>query len=111
MTAPDGFEAFWSAYPRHDGERIARRVWATLRLDPATRAAIHAALVWQRREWATIDPRFIPLAKNYLRGERWTDEPDDPLTTNQEVTRHNVGVFTGESPPSGRLLAFGRTRG
>ena len=111
MTAPDGFEAFWQAYPRHDGERVARRVWTALKIDQATQAACLAALVWQRREWSAIDPRYVPKASNYLRGERWTDEPDDPLTLNQEVTRHNAEVFAVESPPSGRVLAFGRTRG
>ena len=113
MKAPDGFEVFWQAYPRHDGERVARRVWTALKLDPATQAAVQCALVWQRREWSAIDPRYVPMAKNYLRGERWTDEPDraNSLNSSQEVTRHNAGLFTWESPPSGRVLAFGRTRG
>ena len=76
MKAPDGFEVFWQAYPRHDGERVARRVWTALKLEPVTQATIHQALEWQRQEWATAHPRYTPMAKNYLRGELWADEPD-----------------------------------
>jgi hypothetical protein len=70
-----GFEAFWNAYPRHDAKERAIKAWAEIAPSFEVQQAIHAALKWQVLEWQRHDPKFIPFAKSYLRGERWMDEP------------------------------------
>ena len=75
-TESRGFDAFWAAYPRRKHKKDARKAWADLRPTPDLHAEILAALVWQTEEWATSPVMYTPLPASYLRGERWTDEPD-----------------------------------
>jgi hypothetical protein len=75
-TLDAGFAAFWAAYPKRKAKKDARKAWADLRPTAALQAEILAALVWQTEEWA--NPLYTPLPASYLRGERWTDEPDAP---------------------------------
>ena len=75
-TLDAGFAAFWAAYPRRKHKKDARKAWADLRPTPDLHAEILAALVWQTEEWATSPVMYTPLPASYLRGERWTDEPD-----------------------------------
>jgi hypothetical protein len=70
----DGFESFWHAYPRHDAKERAIKAWAEIAPSFEVQQAIHAALKWQVLEWQRHDPKFTPMAKTYLRGERWMDE-------------------------------------
>jgi hypothetical protein len=79
-TLDAGFAAFWAAYPRRKHKKDARKAWADLRHTAALHAEILAALVWQTEEWATRPVMYTPLPASYLRGERWTDEPDRPET-------------------------------
>ena len=69
-----GFAAFWAAYPKRKAKKDALKAWTDLRPTAALQAEILAALVWQTVEWS--NPLYTPLPASYLRGERWTDEPD-----------------------------------
>ena len=69
-----GFAAFWAAYPKRKAKKDALKAWTDLRPTAALQAEILAALVWQTVEWS--NPVYTPLPASYLRGERWTDEPD-----------------------------------
>ena len=73
-TLEHGFDAFWAAYPKRKAKKEARKAWADLRPTATLQAEILAALVWQTEEWS--NPLYTPLPASYLRGERWTDEPD-----------------------------------
>src|SRR5262249_49805495 len=76
-TRAEGFDTFWSAYPRHEAKAKAAEVWANLRPDAETRARIDAALSWQRAsdQWTRDGGRFVPLPATYLHQRRWEDEP------------------------------------
>ena len=70
------FLAFWSHYPRKQGQLAARRAWyAALREhDPAM---ILAAV--QRHAFSS-DPQFVPMPARWLWDERFMDEePDDGI--------------------------------
>ena len=74
---PDGFDAFWQAYPRHDAKQDALKAWRQVEPDKTTMARMLEALNWQRTQpgWLKDSGRFIPLAATWLRGRRWEDEP------------------------------------
>lgn len=81
----DGFDRFWTAYPRHEGKQAAMKAWRKLGPDPPL-AAILAALAWQCQlaRWVN-EPEFIPHPATYLNGRRWEDERPArtaPLTQN-----------------------------
>jgi len=79
-------EKFLEIYPNRKAKGEARKAW-TQRLArhhnlPGTPAEygseITAALAWQIQEWASKEWYSPPLPASYLRGARWTDEPDPP---------------------------------
>ena len=75
QTATDGFDQFWSVYPRKIGKGNARRAWTTaIKKAPAeqiTRAVRRFAASRKGQ-----DPTFTPHAATWLNGERWADEPE-----------------------------------
>jgi hypothetical protein len=100
----DGFESFWNAYPRHDAKERAIKAWAAIAPSFEVQIAIHAALKWQVLEWK--DPKFTPMAKTYLRGERWMDEPRPTCAASTGWTSYRNGSSgCSISVPSARRLA------
>lgn len=75
----EGFEVFWSAYPRREARLDAIKAWNKAQPSPATVECILEALEWQgqQKNWQEAK-RFIPLPASYLRGERWKDEKREP---------------------------------
>lgn len=73
----DGFDAFWSAYPRKSGEIKGAYMEYVHALDTgATPEAIMAALNWQAAEWKREgEPRFIPSPEKWLKNRRWEEAP------------------------------------
>ena len=71
----DGFEAFWSDYPRKVGKGAAVKAWkaATRKTNPQ---AIRDGLRRQLPAMTQQEPRFIPHPSTWLNGERWTDDPE-----------------------------------
>jgi len=71
--APDGFDTWWSAYPRHEGKGAARRAYTS-----ALRKATVGELLEGARRYsgATADreQRFIKMPATWLNAESWTDE-------------------------------------
>lgn len=75
---PDGFTAFWFAYPRKTGKGNARKVWKKLKPSKALQQKILTALEQQKKsqQWTKDNGKFIPLPATWLNQERWDDEPD-----------------------------------
>lgn len=73
--APEGFAAFWSAYPKKIATPRAVKAWRALNPDPALQAAILAALAVSVRsaKWLENDGEFIPHPATYLNNRRWED--------------------------------------
>lgn len=78
LTADDAgptFDAFWRAYPRHDGKPAAMRAW-----DKALKAApvetIMAGLTAWLVYWtARAEPEFVPWAQKWLNQQQWNATP------------------------------------
>ena len=73
----DGFDLFWTHYPRRVAKGAARKAWVKLQPDAALQARILDALTWQVRQphWLKDGGSFIPHPATWLRAERWEDEP------------------------------------
>ena len=74
----DGFDAFWSAYPRKAAKSAAAKSWAKLKASPDLQDAVMAGLDRAKasRQWAKDGGAFIPHASTWLNQRRWEDEPD-----------------------------------
>ena len=75
---PEGFDEFWSLYPRKDAKADAVKAWKTRKLheDPSQRPALLAGLrTWLTHEqWTRDGGKFVPYPASWLRGERWSDQ-------------------------------------
>lgn len=73
---PEGFEAFWTAYPRKVGKDAALRAWRTKVRAAETRDAVMDALAVQKEsdQWTKENGRFIPNPATWLNQGRWKDE-------------------------------------
>lgn len=81
----DGFNAFYSAYPRHIDKRPAFDQWKKLKPDKALQDRIISDV--KRRidgEWKGREERFIPYPSKYLKHRPWEDEPTEPQQTNND---------------------------
>ena len=69
------FDAFYEAYPRHEGRTPAYRAWKSLRPGPALVAEIMTAVKQQYgRGVVSEDLACVPFPATWLRDQRWTDE-------------------------------------
>jgi hypothetical protein len=78
VVVDDGFETFWTAYPRKVGKGAARKAWAKIRPKNGTREAILNAIAAQRNsdQWRKEGGQFIPHPATWLGQSRWEDSPD-----------------------------------
>ena len=74
---PEGFGAFWAAYPKKRARADAARAWKALAPDHGLQARMLSALESQKAgaEWQREGGRFVPYPGAWLRGRRWEDEP------------------------------------
>ena len=88
----EGFETFWTAYPRHESKSDAEKAWKQHR-PPLAR--ILSALAWQTHseKWRQ---GIIPHAASYLRKKRWEDEPPKPSTDARRINAAWEGREVGE---------------
>ena len=80
----NGFNEFWSAYPRKVGKGDAEKSWAKLK--PPI-AEVLNALEWQRQQLKWIEDRgnFIPNPSTYINQKRWLDEPTKIIRADAEL--------------------------
>lgn len=75
---PEGFAAFWDAYPRKVGKKAAVAAWKKAKIGKALAARIPAAVEAQKntRKWRE---GYIPNPATWLNQGRWDDEvlPED----------------------------------
>lgn len=74
LVEPDGFEEFYTAYPRKVGKPAALRAYRAALKRKAKHPDIMAGLA---RYMATRpDPRYIPYPATFLNQSRWEDQSD-----------------------------------
>lgn len=72
----DGFDAFWSSYPRRVNKVGAKRSWTRINPDPKLQGTILLALDAHKRseQWTKDEGRFIPHPATWLNQKRWEDD-------------------------------------
>ncbi|ULQ45856.1 hypothetical protein JN531_012170 [Flagellatimonas centrodinii] len=81
------FEQFWAVWPRRVAKADARKAWRQVQhlLPPVERVV--AAVEAQRRsdQWMRNEGRYIPYPATWLRGERWEDEMEVQVLSQQQA--------------------------
>lgn len=72
----DGFDLFWSVYPKKVGKKDAIKAWNKLKPDEnLVKAIIEGVERWKGTEqWNKDGGQYIPYPATFLRQERWNDE-------------------------------------
>jgi len=112
---PDGFTAFWDAYPKRDGN--ADRKGAAKAFGPAVVRAGGADMVVRAaaryathcRDKGKIGTEFVKQARSWLNGDLWREWlPQEPTA---EVATTRVYVLTGTDQMDAWDAYFKRTKG
>ncbi|MCY1391375.1 hypothetical protein D9M71_62140 [compost metagenome] len=76
----DGFDAFWSRYPRKTAKQAAVKAWAKLKPDAALIARITESLAKHclSHDWLKDGGQYVPHPATWLNGKRWEDEVKTP---------------------------------
>ena len=84
----DGFDHFWSAYPRKVGKKDAVKVWNQIKPDDnLIEQIVQGVERWKRSEqWTKDEGRFIPYPATFLRGERWNEYDRAEVTPSPKPT-------------------------
>lgn len=69
------FEAWFSGYPKQDRHKPALDMWLRKKIPADQFGTMQAVLEAQKqtRDWKKEGGKFVPLAVNYLKDERWKD--------------------------------------
>jgi uncharacterized protein YdaU (DUF1376 family) len=80
----DGFEKFWSAYPRKTAKAEALKSFAKIAPDDETLERMLAAVnrSKQSTDWLKDSGQFVPFPSTWLNQRRWEDETEEatPIT-------------------------------
>jgi hypothetical protein len=73
----EGFEEFWTAYPRKTAKSDALEAWNKIKPDLIT---VLNVLDWQRKseDWTKDSGQYIPYPASYLNSKRYEDEKPKP---------------------------------
>jgi len=90
-TPPDGFDQFWSAYPRHVGKAEAKKQFDKLKPDVELLGKMLDAIERQKAssQWQRDDGQYIPYPATWLNKKRWEDEVEQ---TTAPVRRQTGGM-------------------
>lgn len=72
----EGFEQFWTAYPKKQAKQDAAKAFRSAKLKPEQLQTVLQDITSRKSsaEWLKDGGKFIPLPATYLRGKRWEDE-------------------------------------
>lgn len=75
----DGFDSFWSAYPRKVAKAEAQKSFNKIRPDAETLTQMLASLARSRQstDWLKDNGQFIPFPSTWLNQRRWEDEASE----------------------------------
>jgi uncharacterized protein YdaU (DUF1376 family) len=106
----DGFDDFWSAYPRKVAKGAAERSYAkalSVIADPDPPSVLRAAA--ERFAASNPDPQFTPHPATWLNSRRWEDEPDERPDLSSSQTARG-GQSPSEARRAGAALAIAQLR-
>ena len=105
-TNSQAFEDFWLLWPSKINKRRALEAWAKLDPAPELVATIRESVPKHHQQWKQTGS-IMPGAANWLRDERWKDEPPDyaakgadednpPLEVEREPTPEDLAILAGK---------------
>ncbi len=68
-----GFESFWIQYPNKKDKVSAFAVWGGLSQEKKSLAVQDVPVRANTEDWRKDGGKYVPLAKTYLKNERWND--------------------------------------
>lgn len=73
---PDGFAAFWSAYPKKKSKGDAEKAWKRIKPDAELRERIDRSLEAMKAsaDWLKDGGQYIPYPATWLNAKGWEDE-------------------------------------
>ena len=75
-TLSDGFEIFWSEYPRKTAKKKAFEAWVSAKSKPPLADILQAIETQKKSEqWRKDNGQFIPHPATWLNQGRWDDKP------------------------------------
>ena len=85
----EGFNAFYAAYPRHEGKADALKAWNKLKPDIVLQTKMGEALTAQKKspQWTKNNGQYIPMPSTWLNGKRWEDETAQPQNQESQYDR------------------------
>lgn len=80
--SPEGFDAWWAVYPKHEGKQNAIKAFIKIKPDAALLdKMISSVKVWKNsQQWTKDNGQFIPMPATWLNGHRWEDEQPKVIT-------------------------------
>lgn len=92
----EGFDAFYAAYPRHEGKAAALKAWNKLKPDIVLQTKMGKALAAQKQsqQWLKNNGQYIPMPSTWLNGRRWEDE--SPQSQSQESQYDRMSAWAAE---------------
>lgn len=86
-SVDDGFDLFWSNYPRKVGKGAARKAWKAALKKTSAEMLQECALLY--RFTCPKDPQYIAHPATWLNAERWLDDvnTEEPETPEVEIPR------------------------
>jgi uncharacterized protein YdaU (DUF1376 family) len=106
----DGFDDFWSAYPRKVAKGAAERSYAkalSVIADPDPPSVLRSAA--ERFAASNPDPQFTPHPATWLNSRRWEDETDERPDPSSSQTARG-GQSPSEARRAGAALAIAQLR-
>jgi hypothetical protein len=98
----DGFDEFWSAYPRKTAKPAAMKAFCKLAPSAELLDDLLQAIARQKHwpAWCKDEGQFIPHPATWINGRRWEDQaqapPAEPYETpKQKAARDRVDEWTG----------------
>ena len=104
---PEGFQEFWSEYPKGKPRQPALKSWRSLAPDPELRQKIMAGLEAHKRSKQWQDPQYIPHPATWLNQRRWEDEVGAPAAAKAKPDYSpEAAIRAGFKPISGSTNVF-----
>lgn len=111
--AVEGFDEFWSAYPRKVSKPDALKVWK--RTKPDVAEVLAGLKRWKASEgWTKEDGKYIPYPATWLNRGQWNDaiagEKVAPTASDMKAAEERIAAKRRENEERERLMVEGRRR-
>ena len=74
----DGFEAFWSSYPKREGHSLAKQAYSRVVADGIAPDTLIAKARQYAEAKADVDAKWLKMPANWLKEECWLEDPQPP---------------------------------